>query len=131
MSRHMCPSLGVQIGSAVHVTVVLAQARAYVCTRRHVGGEMRMCAQDSRRKVASEADVTSSVTMLANHERFVRLVALVTPQDSMHEARRTFTRRALRNVPWQPNAAARPNARTLRLGVDAQLTFVRVHEPAG
>ena len=75
MSGYMFPVLSVQIRSAVHVTVVLAQACAYVWTRL-VGGESCTYAQNSRRKVVSEADVTSAVSMLPYYERIVRLVAL-------------------------------------------------------
>ena len=45
---------------------------------RRVGGELRTYAHNGRRKVVSEADVTSYVTVLTNHERIVRLVALFT-----------------------------------------------------
>ena len=103
--------------------IVLAQARAYVCTGL-VGGEMRTYAQNGRHKVVSEADVTSSVIMLPNHERFVRLVALVT-SPGLHARGQAHVHHAVHCVVYH-GSRTQPCARTERLGVDAQLTFVRV-----
>ena len=55
MPRHVCTALGVQIGGAMYVIVVLTQALARVCIKR-VGGELRMHALNSCQKVVGEAD---------------------------------------------------------------------------
>ena len=110
----------------MYVPVVLTQARVRVCVKC-ASGELRAYVPNGRHKIVNETDVTSSVTVLMNYDRCLRLSPSSSPPQRLHARIEAYRYHAVYCVAYHGNRpSGRPSARTQRLGVDAKLAFVCV-----